>query len=99
VGCELVDLGLPELTEEQIEEICAAAEDAAKKLVLSKVNQKQIDRLDIVVEAEGTRPINFAVEVNLVLTSQSKATEQKELVKQAVKEAFEAIENCLSKLK
>jgi ribosome-associated translation inhibitor RaiA len=94
-----VDLGLPELTEEQIEEICAAAEDAAKKLVLSKVNQKQIDRLDIVVEAEGTRPINFAVEVNLVLTSQSKATEQKELVKQAVKEAFEAIENCLSKLK
>jgi hypothetical protein len=95
---KLVDFGLPELSEQQIEEICTAAEDAARKFIFSKVYQKQIDKLDIAVEAEGAKPINFSVEVNLVLSSQTK-TEQKTIVAQAVKEAFEVIENCLRKLK
>jgi len=34
----VVELGIPELTNEQIEEACATAEDAARKHVLSKVS-------------------------------------------------------------
>jgi hypothetical protein len=37
----VVELGIPELTTEQIEALCANAEDAARKYVLSKVSHKQ----------------------------------------------------------
>lgn len=94
-----MDFGIPELTDEQIEEICAAAENAARKFVLSKVSQKQIDRLDIVVEAEGAKPIDFGVEVDLLLVPEAKTADQKTLAEEAVKEAFNAIENCLRKLR
>ena len=59
------ELGVPELSTEQIEILCAAAEEEARKWVLSKVSSKMIDRLDISVEAEGSKPIEVAVEINL----------------------------------
>ena len=34
--------GIPELTDEQIEEICEIAEEAARKYILSKVPLKKI---------------------------------------------------------
>ena len=61
----MVDLGLPELTDEQIEEACTAAENAARKHIFSKLTQKQVDALNISVEAEGNKPVNFTVEVDL----------------------------------
>jgi hypothetical protein len=94
-----VELGIPELSSEQIEELCSAAEDAARKHVLSKVSAKLVERLNISVEAEGTKPVNFTVEIDLALSPQAKGFDQKALVQEAVKEAFKTGENYLRGLK
>jgi hypothetical protein len=94
----VVELGIPELTNEQIEEVCATAEDAARKHVLSKVSQKLLEKLDISVEAEGAKPVTFTVEVDLALIPEGKDFDQKKLAEEAVRKAFEAIETYLRKL-
>ncbi len=94
----LVDLGLPELTDEQIGEVSEAAEDAARKFVFSQVKQKQVANLDIAVEAEGAKPVTFTVEVNVRLLPDAKAVPERELADGAVKAAFGAIEKYLRKL-
>jgi hypothetical protein len=94
-----VDLGIPELTDEQFEEVTQVAEDAARKHIFSKVNQKLVDRLNISVEAEGTKPVNFTVEVDLALLSKVGIVDEKALAAEAVAEAFQAIEAYLRKLR
>ena len=91
-----MDLGLPDLTYEQIEQASSAAEDAARKHVFSKVKQKEVLCLNISVEAEGTKPLNFTVEVDLTLAPEAKLDE-KTLTEEAVAEAFKAIETYLRK--
>ncbi len=93
-----MDLGLPELTSEQIEEVCTTAENAARKYIFSKINQKQVDKLNVIVEAEGTKPVNFTVEVELLLAPEARDVNEKELTDEAVKQAFAAIETSLRKL-
>ncbi len=93
-----MDLGIPELTDEQIEAAGQAAENAARTHVFSKVNQKQVEDLNISVEAEGAKPVSFTVEVDLVLLPEAKGVSEKALVDEAVQEAFKAIENYLRKL-
>ncbi len=95
----MVDLGIPELTTEQIETLCSITEDAARKYVLSKVSSKMIDRLDVAVEASGSKLINVNVEIDLVLSSQAKGLDAQALVNEAVSEAHKASENYLRKLK
>ncbi len=93
------ELGFPELTTEQIELLCSTSEQAARKYILSKVSQKEIDRLDISVEADGYKPVNVMVEINLVLSPQTKNVDADLLVKEAVSEAHKATENFLRKIK
>ena len=95
----LVELGFPELATEQIELLCSTAEDAARKYVLSKVSQKNIDRLDISVEADGSKPVNVTVEIDLILAPQTKDVDAEAVVKEAVEEAHRATENFLRKIK
>ena len=95
----MVELGFPELTTEQIELLCSMAEDAARKYVLSKVSHKDLDRLDISVEADGSKPVNVTVEINLLLSLQTKDIDADALVKEAVAEAHKATENFLRKIK
>ena len=95
----MVELGIPELTTEQIETLCSTAENAARKYVLSKVSSKMVDRLDISVEAVGSKPVNVTVEVDLVLTPQAEGVDAEALVKEATNEAHKASENYLRKIK
>lgn len=97
----MVELGIPELTTEQIETLCSTAEDAARKHVLSKISHKDTDRLDISVEADGSKPVNVTVEINLALSPQAKNidVDVDALVKEAVNEAHKATENFLRKIK
>ena len=95
----MVELGLPELTTVQIETLCSIAENVARKYVLSKVSSKMVDRLDISVEAVGSKPVNVSVEVDLVLTSEADGPHAETLVKEATNEAHKAIENYLRKIK
>ena len=93
------ELGIPELSNEQTEVLCQTAENAARKLVLSKVSSKLVDRLDISVEAEGAKPVCVTVEVDLQLTSEAKGVDAQALVDEATKAAHKAAENYLRKLK
>ena len=95
----VVELGFPELTTEQIELLCSIAEDVARKYVLSKVSHKNIDRLDISVEADGSKPVNVTVEINLILVASTKDVDADVLVREAVSEAHKATENFLRKIK
>jgi len=95
----LVELGLPELTTEQIESLCQTAENAARKNIQDKIGSKQIDRLDITVEAEGTKPVDLTVEINLILNQSAIGFNADALVKEAVAKAHLASENFLRKLK
>ena len=95
----MVELGIPELSTEQIEILCSTAENAARKHVLSKVSSKMIDRLDISVEAEGSKPLNVIVEINLALMPEAKDLDAQALAKEATTEAHKASENYLRKLK
>ena len=95
----MVELGIPELSTEQIETLCSTAENAARKNVLSKVSSKMIDILDISVEAEGSKPVNVTVEINLILTPEAKDVDARALVKEAISEAHKASEKYLRKLK
>lgn len=95
----MVELGFPELTTEQIENLCSTAENAARKYILSKVSNKDIDRLDISVEADGSKPVNVTVEIDLILGSQTKNVDADALVKETVNEAHKATENFLRKIK
>ena len=94
-----MDFGIPELTDEQFEEVTQVAEDAARKHIFSKVKTKLVDRLNISVEAEGTKPVNFTVEVDLALMPELNDVDVKALAAEAVTEAFKAIETYLRKLK
>lgn len=91
--------GLPELTSGQIELLCTTAEEAARKYVLSKLSKKDIESLDISVEAEGTKAIDLEVEINLILSSKANGIDSQAIVNVAVKEAFAAGESFLGKLK
>jgi hypothetical protein len=92
-------LGIPDLTTEQIETLCQTAENAARKQVLSKLSSKMVEKLNISVEAEGTKPVNITVEIDLELSPKMKNFDAGTLVNEAIKEAFKASENYLRKLK
>jgi hypothetical protein len=93
------ELGFPDLTTEQTEALCSTAEAAARKHILSKVPSKMVEKLDISVEAEGIKPVNLMVEIDLVLSSKMKDMDAEALVNEAVKEAHKASEIYLRKLK
>ena len=92
------ELGLPELTAEQIEALCLTAENAARKYIFTKVSPKMVAHLDVSVEADGVKPLNLTVEVDLVLSPQVKNVDLDKLVSEAAKEALRISENYLRKL-
>jgi hypothetical protein len=94
----LDELGFPELTAEQIELLCQTAEDATRKHILNQVPSKDVIRLDIAVEVEGTKPVNIAVEVDLLLSKQVKTVDVETLVKEAVNTGHIAAENFLRRI-
>ena len=93
------ELGIPELTTEQIEILCFTAENAARQYILSKVLPKMVERMNISVEAEGAKPINLIVEIDLALSSQTSDSNPQTLSAEAVEEALKAGEKYLRKLK
>jgi len=92
------ELGIPDLTSEQIEMLCAKVENAARKYILSKVSSKMVEKLNISVEANGTKPVNVTVEIDLELSPKMKDFDAATLVNEAVEEAHKTSENYLRKL-
>ena len=92
------ETGIPELTIEQVEELCERAEQAARKYVLSKVPNNRISTLNVTVDAEGTKPITVNVDVSVVLSPLMKDFDVEALTKEATKRAFAHIEEYLREL-
>ncbi len=69
-----------------------------QKHLIKKSQAKDVERLDISVEVEGTKPVNVTVEVNLLL-AKTQRMDAEALVKEAIAQAHNATEIFLSKLK
>jgi hypothetical protein len=94
----LEEIGIPELTIEQVAELCERAEQAARDYVLSKVSASRIVTLDLSVDAEGTKPVTANVDVTVVLSPLMKDFDVEALTKEATKRAFAHIEEYLREL-
>jgi hypothetical protein len=95
----LAETGIPELTLEQVEELCERAEQAARDYVLSQVSTGRIATLDVLVDAEGTKSVTVDVDVTVVLSPLMKDFDVEALTKEATKRAFAIIEEYLRELK
>ena len=93
------ELGIPKLTTKQIEVLCKIAENAAKKYVLSQVSLKLIEKLNIIVEAKGDKPITIDIDIDFAMTTIKKSINPEIIAKTAIKKALIASENYLRKLK
>ncbi|MDG6223761.1 MAG: DUF3194 domain-containing protein [Candidatus Bathyarchaeota archaeon] len=95
----MAEIGIPELTLEQVQELCEKAELAARKYVLSQVSTSRIIDLDVFVDAQGIKPITIDVDVNVVLSPIMKDFDVEYLTREATKQAFIVIEEYLRELK
>jgi len=94
-----VEIGIPELKSEQIEELCSIVEKTARQYVISKLSPKRIEALNISVETEGTKPVRLTVDVDVSLSPLMKDFNVQKLVDEAIKEAFTSAEKYLRELK
>lgn len=93
-----MDLGIPDLTSEQVERLCVIAEEAARKYVLAKVSKKSVGKLDVCTEVEGTRPVRLEINIDLQLLPTVKGPDIQRLVSEAVREGFKSAEKYLKEL-
>ena len=92
------NLGLPDLTNKQIEQLCSIAEEAARKHILSKVPSKKVETLNITAEAQHTKPLQLAIDVDITLSKSLKNYDAQKLCNDAVQKAFTTAEEYLRKL-
>jgi len=52
-------------TTEEVEQICVAAEEAARKEILKEISLKRVSDLDVTVEAVGDKPLTLNVDVGI----------------------------------
>jgi len=77
-------------TEDETEEICIAAEEAARKVLFSKIPVRRVGDLDVTIEAVGDKPLVISVEVGLELLLGNQNLQP--LVDRATEAAFSAAE-------
>jgi hypothetical protein len=86
-----VDIGLRRApTDEEIELICGAAEEAARKFILSKMSLKKLEDLHLSVEGAGDRPLSVTVEI--AIESELEDAELSSIIDNATDAAFAAAE-------
>ena len=91
----LEEIGIPELTSKQVEELCEIGEKAARDYISSRISARRISSLDITIDVEGAKPITVNVDIEIVLSSLMKNYDVKRLVDEAKQKAFNAIEEYL----
>ena len=92
------ELGLPELTDEQIEDLCLIAEEAARKYVYSKIPTKKVEALNIAAEVEGSKPVKLTIDVGITLSSSAKDFDAQELTDESLRKAFASAKEYLGRL-
>jgi predicted nucleotidyltransferase len=84
-------------TDDEIEQLCLAAQEAAREHLLSKVSLKRISDIDVTVEAVGDKPLTLFIDVAVELESGDEDLDP--LVDQATDLAFKAAERKAKELK
>jgi DNA-binding protein YbaB len=77
-------------TTEEIEQMCIAAEEAARKVLFTKISLKQVSDLDVMVEAIGDKPLVLSIDVGIELLMDDENLQA--LVNAATDAAFSAAE-------
>lgn len=83
-------------TDDEIEEVCTAAEEAARRVVQSKISLKKVEDLNVAVEAIGDKPLLLNVEVAVETATDDPQLET--VVDNATDAAFTAAEAKLKEL-
>jgi len=94
----LKEIGVAELTDEQLEELCKIGERAAKAFIHSRVHEKKISRLDITIEAEGSKPVTVNVEIEVGLSAPIESVDIYQVAKEAAEKALEETNKYLREL-
>lgn len=94
----MAEIGIPELTPEQMEELCEIAESAARRQILKKVSLQRITDLDVTVDIEGSKPVTVNVDVEITLSPLMKDYDVQKLANEAKDSAFAAVEKYLREL-
>lgn len=84
-------------TDEEVESICSAAEEAARKLILSKISLKKLDDLDLSVEGVGDKPLSVTVEI--AIETELEDPDFSRILDDATDAAFSAAEAKVRELK
>ena len=92
------EIGVAELTDEQLEELCRIGERAAKAYIHSRVHEKRISRLDITIEAEGRKPVTVNVEIEVGLSAPIDDVDIYQVAKDAAEKALEETNKYLREL-
>jgi hypothetical protein len=77
-------------TDEEIEMICGAAEEAARQFILSKISLKKLEDLDLSVEGVGDKPLSVTVEI--AIETEPEDPELSTIIEHATDAAFVAAE-------
>lgn len=83
-------------TDDEIEAVCTAAEEAARRVVQSKISLKKVEDLNVAVEAIGDKPLLLNVEVAVETATEDPQLET--VVDNATDAAFTAAEAKLKEL-
>jgi hypothetical protein len=78
-------------TDEEIEQMCLAAQEAARNHLLSKVSLKRVNDIDVTIEAIGDKPLTLSVDVAIELDTGDERMDP--LVDEATDLAFQAAES------
>ena len=77
-------------TDDEVEQVCLAAQEAARNHLLSKFSLKRISDIDVTIEAIGGKPLSLLVDVSIELESGDEDMDT--LVDEATDLAFKAAE-------
>jgi len=94
----LEEIGIPELTPEQLEKLCEIGEKAAREYVVSRVSSRKISALNISIDIEGSKPVTVNIDVEIHLSTLMKDYNVEKLAKEATEKAFASIKDYLREL-
>ena len=83
-------------TEDEVEKICMAAEEAARTEILRKVPLKRVSDLEVTIEAIADKPLTLNIDVSLELLLADEKLQS--LVDKATEAAFTAAESKVREL-
>jgi hypothetical protein len=94
----LEEIGIPELTDEQLKKLCEVGEKAARDYIFSRLSVRRISTLEITLDTKGNKPVTVNVEVHITVSPSMKDFDVNMLAQEATERAFEAIKEYLREL-